>query len=88
MRKHLKRLAKLSLEEYKSAYCITDNLPRCVICGTKQGKRKLAQDHCHVLGIKRGKLCSMCNSGLGMFKDEPSLLVIAAKYLIYYGKHA
>ena len=43
-------------------------------------------DHDHAEKIPRGLLCSTCNSGLGMFKDNPALLELAAIYLRNYGK--
>jgi hypothetical protein len=58
----------------------------CAICKTPhvdiKGKR-LHVDHDHSIGVKaiRGLLCSTCNLGLGMFKDNPALLHSAALYL-------
>jgi hypothetical protein len=55
----------------------------CAICkGTGPGKRLvLCVDHDHVTGVTRALLCHRCNSGLGMFKDNPELLEAAATYL-------
>lgn len=50
----------------------------CTIC--KQ-RIQLVVDHCHKTGRVRGLLCSVCNRGLGMFKDKPNLLRSAAEYL-------
>jgi hypothetical protein len=56
--------------------------PRCAICyAPPNGKRVLAQDHCHDTGQIRGFLCLHCNTGLGHFKDDPRLLRRAARYL-------
>ena len=56
----------------------------CKICGnpsTGKGKYRLSVDHCHETGKVRGLLCLLCNSGLGKFKDSPSLLDRAISYL-------
>lgn len=55
----------------------------CAICGktpNENGKR-LAVDHCHSTGTVRGLLCSTCNQGIGLFKDNPSLLKSAISYI-------
>lgn len=56
----------------------------CAICdadapGTSHGFWHV--DHCHTGGQVRGLLCSTCNTGLGSFRDQPSVLRRAAKYL-------
>lgn len=53
----------------------------CRICRVKPPGKELAVDHCHRTGIIRGLLCQPCNTALGMFKDDPSLLREAANYL-------
>lgn len=40
-----------------------------------------AVDHDHKTGAVRGVLCRSCNIGLGNFRDSPSLLRSAARYL-------
>lgn len=56
---------------------------KCAICGTHQKNlnRKLGVDHDHITGEVRGLLCSACNTGLGLFKDDFELLEIASDYL-------
>ncbi len=59
----------------------------CAICKKEEtvknrGKiRCLAIDHCHTTGKVRGLLCSRCNTGLGLFKDNPEYLQNAITYL-------
>lgn len=54
-------------------------LPRhCSICGSTED---LHIDHDHDTNMLRGRLCGMCNKGLGMFRDSPELLLKACRYL-------
>ena len=52
----------------------------CHICGASDQK-SLAIDHCHKTNIIRGILCRRCNTGIGLFKDNPVLLNTAIEYL-------
>jgi hypothetical protein len=60
----------------------------CAICGKEESvlvngiPRSLAVDHNHTTGEIRGLLCSMCNRGLGYFKDSNILLQKAVNYLV------
>jgi hypothetical protein len=56
----------------------------CAVCKKKTNKR-LSGDHNHTTGKPRGLLCNNCNTGLGMFEDNPHLLEEAAAYLRKYG---
>lgn len=55
----------------------------CEICGGEGDGRwkQLNVDHCHATNVFRGLLCSNCNRGIGMFKDNPDFLRKAALYL-------
>ena len=82
----LKRLASIKLADFVSKYTVHKSVtPTCAICGKAERKR-LARDHCHATGLRRGDLCSRCNMGIGLFEDSPDLLASAARYLIHYGK--
>lgn len=52
----------------------------CAICGNPNGK-KLHVDHDHKTNKVRGLLCGNCNKGIGLFKDDITLLDKAIKYL-------
>lgn len=61
----------------------------CEICGAEPwgingDERDLCQDHNHKTGTLRGLLCHRCNVGIGMFRDRPTLLKNASKYLLKY----
>lgn len=51
----------------------------CPICG--EWAEKFHIDHCHKTNKFRGLLCSNCNSGLGLFKDNIERLQKAIEYL-------
>ena len=56
----------------------------CEICGiraTELTKKTLFIDHDHNTGRVRGLLCTNCNAGLGMFRDDTTLLKSAIDYL-------
>jgi hypothetical protein len=56
---------------------------RCAICSGELvwDAKNTHVDHCHDTNVIRGLLCSMCNQGLGSFKDSKELLAQAAAYL-------
>jgi hypothetical protein len=55
---------------------------RCAICKrTQHTKKRFHLDHCHKTNAIRGILCPRCNRVLGLCKDDPDLLLEAAKYL-------
>lgn len=57
-----------------------DAMPKvCVICGSTDN---LCVDHSHRSGRVRGMLCAPCNKGLGHLRDDPTLLLRAADYLL------
>lgn len=58
----------------------------CAICKKqfsigKSGVLHFMVDHCHQYGYIRGLLCVSCNNGIGLFKDDPELLITASKYV-------
>lgn len=68
---HLRRHWRLTLEEVGGV---------CHLCGSVTAG-SLHVDHDHSTGVIRGFLCRPCNTGIGMLKDNPALLRLAAEYL-------
>ena len=73
-RQDVRRRFGISIEEFEKLM----NESVCAICGTAGN---LVLDHEHVSSKIRDVLCSTCNIGLGMFKENPQWLREAAKYL-------
>lgn len=75
--------SKFGLTEDQYAELLAAQGGGCAICGrTPEEMRKtLPVDHCHTNGHVRGILCSPCNTGIGMFKDDVDRLRAAIKYL-------
>jgi hypothetical protein len=69
---------------------------KCAICASTSpgGKGNLHVDHDHGCcpgsyscgKCMRGLLCHLCNTGLGLMRDNPSILRAAAEYLEQYAK--
>jgi len=78
---HLKRRYSITPKVYDLLFEKQEG--KCSICGKHSNKlgTELAVDHDHVTGEIRGLLCSNCNLGLGIFKDNYELLKSAAKYI-------
>ena len=61
---------------------LADQGNSCRLCQIQfTDKKKYKIDHCHKSGAVRGLLCNSCNTALGKFKDDPSLLRRAASYV-------
>jgi len=82
----LKHLYGITPEEYRAK--VEEQKNCCFICGVEGGynNKPLYVDHDHETGQVRKLLCQHCNSGLGMFKDNPELLEKAAEYLRKHGR--
>jgi len=74
-RTRLKRYG-LTIEQRDSMALAAEG--KCAIC---EQEMKLVVDHDHLTGKARGMLCSACNSGIGMLKDDIRLLQAAILYL-------
>jgi hypothetical protein len=78
-------LAAHGLTEEQYAALLARQGGGCAICGSRHPKQAGIEhfhvDHCHASGGVRGLLCRTCNTGLGMFADDPERLRCAADYL-------
>ena len=75
----LKKLYGITKEKYKELMVISGN--KCMICQSSPTNKSLHVDHCHSTGILRGILCHGCNTALGLFRDDVSVLNSAIDYL-------
>ncbi len=81
-----------TFEHYQEMVEAQNNL--CAICGepetaTYKGEpTDLSVDHDHEVGkhAVRSLLCRRCNQGIGQLRDDPTLIVKAALYLVGHGK--
>jgi Autographiviridae endonuclease VII len=74
------RLYGLSEEQYRRLLKAQKGV--CAICKRPPRRRALCVDHCPVTQQVRRLLCDNCNTGLGLFGDDPSRLRAAAAYLV------
>ena len=75
----LKHLYGITEDQYEQMFAEQDG--RCAICCCEQPEKKLAVDHNHHTGQVRGLLCSDCNRGIGLLKDNALHLLAAYHYL-------
>lgn len=70
----------ISLEAFNALWLAQGE--KCALCGTGNLKgRELAVDHDHSTGKVRGILCKLCNTAVGLLKDDASLMRRAADYV-------
>lgn len=77
---HLMKNYGISVFQYMKMY--EDQSGVCVIC--KRHEDKLVVDHDHKTKKVRALLCSSCNSGLGLFGDNPDIMRKAANYVTHH----
>jgi hypothetical protein len=75
-KKHLKEKYNITEEEVEGMR--KAQASACKIC---KREVSLVVDHSHATGTVRGLLCSACNKMLGFAKDNPAILLEAARYL-------
>lgn len=77
---------KSALRRYGMTHACFDRLfaaqgHACAICKETGTGIRWVVDHDHSTGAVRGILCSPCNVGLGVFRDDPARLGAAISYL-------
>lgn len=78
--RELKRKFGIDLKIYREMH--EEQEGKCWICSSEEKVAgTLSVDHDHSTGSVRKLLCTHCNTGLGLFKDNPGLLRAAAKYV-------
>lgn len=86
---HRKR--KFGVNKEKYYLMLSSQKGSCAICKIsfpeETAHRNIHIDHNHKTGEVRGLLCMKCNNGLGAFKDNITLLKMAAVYLEERGSY-
>ena len=82
--KSLRRMYGLTLQQVEQMRI--DQNGECSICCSvlltnKGAGQRYHVDHCHESGKVRALLCSLCNQGLGGFRDNPEWMRRAALYI-------
>lgn len=79
----LRKKFGLTLEAYEAMVAAQGD--RCLICRRNFDQSSTATracvDHDHATGAIRGVLCGNCNTGLGVFGDDPERMRSAIEYL-------
>lgn len=83
---HARRLRRYGLTESEYDLLVAVQKNRCAICGDPpdaQGRNRetLHIDHDAVTGRVRGLLCSRCNTGIGLLREDERILTAALAYL-------
>ena len=80
--KYLRRAYGISVDEFDRMRAEQEG--RCAICGaTEPGGRheEFVVDHDHDTGAVRALLCNACNTGIGLMREDPSILASAIEYV-------
>ena len=84
LRQNLKKF-NLTPEQYQAMVAQQGGV--CAICsglphsGVMGSPKRLSVDHNHTTNENRGLLCGNCNRGIGVFRESPERLELAAAYL-------
>jgi hypothetical protein len=71
----------MTKEDYDRLLNIQNN--KCAICEIDRSdlKKEFCIDHDHSSGQVRGLLCSGCNKGIGLLRDDSKICLKASEYL-------
>lgn len=77
----LKARYNITPQEYDSLFSSQEG--RCLICNihSTETSKGLVVDHCHNTNRIRGLLCSKCNTGIGQFNENVTILERAITYI-------
>jgi hypothetical protein len=87
LKRFFKRKYNITIEQYNEI--LEKQNGKCAICFSEKSRRNgktnqsepLAVDHCHKTGKVRGLLCTNCNVGIGLCKDNIELFYNCITYL-------
>lgn len=74
----LKSVYGITAEQYDAMFAAQGEC--CAIC-RDPNPVQWNVDHCHETGAVRGILCSACNQGIGLLRDDREVLRSAVRYL-------
>ena len=80
---NMKRTGGILPKEVNYQQLFNEQAGCCKLCGVHQTelKKALYVDHNHTTGKIRGLLCNNCNSAIGLFKENTTVLQKAIEYL-------
>lgn len=79
-RARIRSVFGITVEEWARMYDAQDR--SCAICLARlEFDRSTTVDHCHATGMVRGLLCQQCNRGIGMLRDDATVLERAVEYI-------
>ncbi len=78
-----KGISKKDRERWEKTKPKNYDLFECPICNKSSivGISKIVLDHNHQTGEVRGYLCESCNTGIGRFDDDPTIVIRAKEWL-------
>tara|TARA_R110002049_G_scaffold112439_1_gene261927 strand:+ start:10 stop:498 length:489 start_codon:yes stop_codon:yes gene_type:complete len=76
-----RRWSRYGITEFVFNNMLINQNYRCAICMLKFNDNTPNIDHCHKTEKVRGLLCSNCNRGIGLLKDNTTIISNAIKYL-------